>query len=642
MSEILRTLAGRQHGFHVSGYPIWNLQDGSQMTLQVNSDGYPFFVNTTTSGDQVETQLGVAGNADWDIEFYLTTAEIEDSRLSTGPTINLTTKINAAIQSLRDKYLASPSTSNMRAGRGAKLVFRATYLIDYLNVYPGMFLEGDSRTETILIQAPTATTDFITVLARNGKTARMRTPWAQLSNMTLQGTKTLFGPGTVPLHGITCAPASSDPDYVGGLDYNSYVLRDIRSYNFSGDGFHAVDSRKRPWYYDCRASGCGGNGFYQGDCADAFYLECASGSNDGHSVKVVKGDTPRFIGGDYWASNNASETLPDPDGSQRAFYIDRVQEGIVLGPDINAAVEFLGENTPGAPYYQTTFKWKWRDINFKFRDSSHGDGDSSGGDGTPDPLSGYIITKNARGVSSAGCTFQPSFDRTTQLATVRPAVLYSILGDSVHYANDILPDITSGIWPAGATLGTNSYDTITDAWSKLALQAQISDLTNGFHGTLFNSIRFIEGHTSGIVGQTDAVLPQAGTVGERKTDTRSSSGAVTLVSNTIANIASLALTPGEWDVHAFSIFTGAAGTGTKMELGLSSASTTLVKTSAAEYAVNAIPWTTLTTDIARLQCGPSRQASTASVTLYANVQCTFSTSAGSMTAFGGMNARRVG
>ena len=577
-----------------------------------------------------------------DINYWLTREEIADTHSGVKPTINLTAKIQAAINALWNKSQtpARKGTNSAVSSQVAVLRLHGCYMVDQLYTYPGVVLQGDALSETILIQSPNATTDFITVLARNGHSSKQRASWGLFKDLTLQGDSTILAPdGITGLHGLTCESAGNDPFYVAGDNYNSYIANNVRVYGFSGDGFHCPTSRKRARHVECRSSTNLGNGFFLGNSADAFFTECASGSNGQHSVYVVQADTPRFVGGDFWASNNAAAGL----GGYRAFYMDRVHEGIIFGCDINGAFEFAGTNNPSdTEYYQTDYKFTLDSCNFKFRAGSFGDG-GDGSDGVPDPLDGYVIVSNARGVNTRNCSYQPAFDRSTGLATYRPSNIYFLSGDTVFQADDKLPDINSGLWPCGAVVAfPGVYDDICNSWTKLTGQWLQPNVTTSQHATLMTYWSKVPTKAGGQIGRNDGVVPTAGTVGEVISAKVTSGSPVALTTATAVDVTFIDLTPGEWDIYGSVVFQGAAATGSIMKTAISTASGTIPSVNANAYASSLIPFAALTGDIQSLQVGPVRaplDSSSATYRYYLTVRSTFS--AGTMAAFGQIQARRI-
>lgn len=565
---------------------------------------------------------------------YQTKAEIDDMRAGTAASINQTEKLNAIIAQLWENH-TSPSAGQNRAGKGGRLnLGSGGILLDRLDSYPGFLIEGDSFSDTILVQASTATTDMVRVLARLGKTNKQRAPWGIFKNLTVQMTSTVFGPdvgaGPVPLHGLIAMPANTDPNFQTGRSYNSFICDHVRVYEASGNGFHCVTTRKRPWLYHSRASACAGDGIYIGDAADGKIDHCASGSNGGHSVAVIGGDTCKIFGGDFWSSANAAS-------GKRAVYIERVKEGICLGADINGAVEYVGQSNPSNPEYAIPVEWKWIGNNFKFRDASFGDG----GDGNPGTLEGYIITTNARGTQSWGNSFTPAWDRDTGIATYRPTKYYHINGSiSSHVAMDNLPPIDSPMWAAGAPISgapVNSWDDLCNVPARLGGAWTVAG-TNKNNGLVMTRARFVPGADQGMVGRLDGTAPAETLVGEYLSDNKASGSAITLTNNTVATVVQLTLPEGEWDVTGMAVFTGAAATGTALKASLNpTTGTAIISNQASQYDSRVDPFTSLTGDIFKASLGPLPIR--VPTTVYLTVRADFSS--GSVGAWGRIQARRM-
>lgn len=78
------------------------------------------------------------------------------------------------------------------------------------------------------------------------------------------------------------------------------------------------------------------------------------------------------------------------------------------------------------------------------------------------------------------------------------------------------------------------------------------------------------------LGSVDASAVKAGYIGEILSSTVASASAVSLTTNTAANVTSLTLTPGDWDITAVADFQFAASTSyTALQAGLSTTSQTL-------------------------------------------------------------------
>ncbi|MGA7675145.1 MAG: DUF2793 domain-containing protein [Rhizomicrobium sp.] len=147
--------------------------------------------------------------------------------------------------------------------------------------------------------------------------------------------------------------------------------------------------------------------------------------------------------------------------------------------------------------------------------------------------------------------------------------------------------------------------------------------------------------TPTITGVTDGSSAAAGKVGEYVVSTIASGSAVSLTTATTANVTSIALTAGDWDVTGLVEFIAASATvaaNAPIYAGLGSTSATLTDTQYSLMRAGAMtttsysPWNSIDAPIVRLSL-------TATTTIYLQAQATFT--AGTMTAYGTIRARRV-
>lgn len=124
-------------------------------------------------------------------------------------------------------------------------------------------------------------------------------------------------------------------------------------------------------------------------------------------------------------------------------------------------------------------------------------------------------------------------------------------------------------------------------------------------------------------GVTDGSDAAAGNIGEYLTNT---SGAVALTSGAIANVVSLDLTAGDWDVSGNVIFTPSAGTHSFFGVGMDAPDVYL----AATFSTAALNQA--------LNTAPRRYNVTATTTVWVVAQAVF---AGTCTATGTVRARRI-
>lgn len=139
---------------------------------------------------------------------------------------------------------------------------------------------------------------------------------------------------------------------------------------------------------------------------------------------------------------------------------------------------------------------------------------------------------------------------------------------------------------------------------------------------------------SSINGSTSGSAPSAGVIGEQKT---ANANVSPLTNNTPANIASVSLTAGVWDVSGMGVFYGTI-TGTKFILGISSTSATLPGSDGINQVTKPTP-PTGSSDAGLTVC-PQRVTISGTTTYYLVAQGTFSL--GTLGFQGIITATRVG
>lgn len=137
---------------------------------------------------------------------------------------------------------------------------------------------------------------------------------------------------------------------------------------------------------------------------------------------------------------------------------------------------------------------------------------------------------------------------------------------------------------------------------------------------------------AGVVDSSDAV---AGNIGEYSGSLIDSASATTLTTATGKNVTSLTLAAGDWDVEGVVSFVTTSSTNTTFAGGISTTSAT-IPTDGSEVYSGVRFTTTSFNDSVTL---PRKRISTAGVTVYLIAKSTFS--AGTVKAFGSINARRV-
>ena len=148
-----------------------------------------------------------------------------------------------------------------------------------------------------------------------------------------------------------------------------------------------------------------------------------------------------------------------------------------------------------------------------------------------------------------------------------------------------------------------------------------------------------------ILGTTSNDSATAGQVGEIITATVASGAAVALTTATPANVTSISLTAGDWDVAGLIDFNPAATTSiTQLNTSISLTTATL-GTQPGGSGLGADPTTIFTqaasvpNGVIGLDAGPVRVSIAATTTVYLVAQGTFTVS--TMTAYGTIRARRV-
>src|SRR5260221_2308651 len=169
-------------------------------------------------------------------------------------------------------------------------------------------------------------------------------------------------------------------------------------------------------------------------------------------------------------------------------------------------------------------------------------------------------------------------------------------------------------------------DTIQDSSVTISDGGNIT--TNG------NILRFASGN--GVQGSNTNGSVSAGYVGEFVSSYKASGSPVALSTNTPANMTSISLTAGDWDVEGNVNFSLTGATTTAFQAGLSSTSATLPTDGSECYSAVV---TTILTDTETIELTLKRFSLSGTTTIYAVATATFSV--GSIGVFGGLTARRI-
>lgn len=141
---------------------------------------------------------------------------------------------------------------------------------------------------------------------------------------------------------------------------------------------------------------------------------------------------------------------------------------------------------------------------------------------------------------------------------------------------------------------------------------------------------------SAIAGTTTNDSATAGNVGEFVSSLIATGSPVSLTNNTAANVTNISLTAGDWDVEGNINFSGTTATVTAGTGGISSTSATLPSDGSEVYDGTV---TTLLSDLSSVTLPRKRISIASTTTVYMVAKKLFS--AGTVVAFGSLNARRV-
>jgi hypothetical protein len=229
-------------------------------------------------------------------------------------------------------------------------------------------------------------------------------------------------------------------------------------------------------------------------------------------------------------------------------------------------------------------------------------------------------------------TGTPTFDNGQTIAVVNPSTNLAITGTlSVTGATTLASASQSGAATFATGTGAVSLNGATTVASGKTF-AVTSNATVG--GTLT---------TTGVsvsAGVTDGSSAAAGTLGEFVGSKVAVGSAVSLTSATPANVTSISLTAGDWDVRGLVDFAGASATVVASSLwvfGINTTSATIpVDGTEAQLGVPALSTTSF---MVGSGCVYVRLNITTTTTVYLVAEATFT--AGAVAAYGSMTARRV-
>lgn len=588
----------------------------------------------------------------WDINYWLTAAQIADARNPNGPTLNTTAAIQYAHDQLIAKFASEPTNKN--GSFCGILHFHNSYLVDgFMAWNQGIGVAGDNMRDTFFLQSSTPQLVIFNVLAPQGRDTDSHAPYWIGRDFAVFGNKNVLSAGAL-CTGIALPNGVKDGDAYGGCQ-----LDRVQIYGFSGNCFFIDIQRHAPKLRFCHFSAGGGVSLI-GDGSDyasvvkiltrsdGEMLHCGAGGGNGHTVEIQNCDTIQIKGGDYWSSAHAEQ-------GYYAFQVSKLNYMICEGADVNGAFNYRGQANDFADFpFGKSSQLRLVNINFRFRRASFGE--NQDGSGTPAPLDAYIILHDSVNTESLGCTFTPYFDNT-KAVVARPRWLYSMNGsESRHVARDHLVDIASNDWPAGADVSgalitPTLQNSLSNALGQVSFDLSIITEATGFHGILTKYLNFIDGVNSGIVGRLDSHGAAPGCVGEQIQIKVAPGAQVSCgTSGTVTNICLITLTAGDWDVWGEVVFStndASAFNLTKEAMCLSMVSTAdFTANDASSYSIQNItvasPASGSGVDLASLATGPTRVlvASGSTQNIWLNARPAMSVN-GKVSAWGNIRALRT-
>jgi len=267
------------------------------------------------------------------------------------------------------------------------------------------------------------------------------------------------------------------------------------------------------------------------------------------------------------------------------------------------------------------------------------------------------FTVNAKGlVTAAGqSTITPAISSVTGMATgvstflttPTSANLKTTVTDETGSGSLVFATSPTLVTPA---LGTPASGTLTSC-TGLPITTGVSGLGTGVATAMTSAVTGSSSivcttsptiTTPNIVGTTAGGNATAGSVGEFISSNINSAGAIPLTTATPANITSISLTAGDWDVWGGSLWKGTGTTNfTQMITGISTTTATLPTTTAdleiiQNYGTSGFVAPATSNSSGTIQ---TRLNLSATTTVYLVIQGTFTAS--TATAFGGIFARRI-
>lgn len=260
----------------------------------------------------------------------------------------------------------------------------------------------------------------------------------------------------------------------------------------------------------------------------------------------------------------------------------------------------------------------------------------------PGPVGSGAASTGAFTTLSASSTVSGAgFDAYLALGT-KPASFTTLAASSTVSGAGFDAYIALGTKPASfTTLAASSTVSGAGFTARFATPGPIGNTSasTGQFTTLAASSTITPSSTAGIVGTTTNDSANAGSVGEFISSTVLSGSAVSLSNNTAANVTSISLTAGDWDVRGNVAFLANAATVTTYLQGWTSSSSAATPTDPNNGA-NAYTFVNTTgINLPNLTIGTQRFSLSGTTTVFLEAKSVFSTNTNA--AYGFIGARRV-
>lgn len=217
-----------------------------------------------------------------------------------------------------------------------------------------------------------------------------------------------------------------------------------------------------------------------------------------------------------------------------------------------------------------------------------------------------------------------SFDQLASVAQFTDAIRFSNFANGQPYQNALI-NVPNAITPITPNYGIK-LDNANFAISAIK--------TKGFNVDPSGNVT-----PNSIVGVSTNSNAPAGAIGEYVSASVAFGSPVALVNNTSADVTTITLTAGDWDVNALVGFTGSATTGSNFIGSVSTTANTLDGTDLRQVNIPYPSGSPLLTASVRVLVGPSRFALPSTTTIHLVANSAFS--GGSCSAFGTIRARRI-